>query len=101
MATKFELTKEQQERLDAWFKHHWDVVHKGWRPRPGNDGFAGWYQFGPTGIGCNTKYTCAWCVDNDPKGVVDLTIDEDGDGELIIQYDENWNRLPASWEKPK
>ena len=95
--SKFELDDKQQARLDAWFKHHWDVVHKGWRPRPGNDGFAGFYMFGPTGVGCNVKYQCAWCPDGSPQQEVDLTIDEDDTGDLIIEYDENWNRIP--WDK--
>ena len=94
--TKFSLNDVQQARMSAWFKHHWDVIHKNWRPRAGNNGFAGWYMFGPTGIGDNVKYKCAWCVDD--KGEVDLTIDEDGDGDLIVRYDENWNRLP--WDSP-
>lgn|SRR5574337_1112355 len=96
--TKFELTDQQQARMDAWFKHHWDVVHKGWRPRPGNDGFAGWFRFGPTGIGDNVEYECAWCADDSPHRKVILTEDSD-EGGFIYEYDENWNRLPASWEK--
>ena len=93
---KFELEDKQQARLDAWFKHHWEVVHKDWQPRD-MSGFAGWYMFGPTGCGNNVKYRCAWCKDNDPKGEVDLTIDEDDTGDLIIEYDENWNQLPWDW----
>lgn len=97
MTTKFELTEAQQERMDAWSKHHWGVVHQGFRPHAGNDGFAGFFMFGPTGVGCNVKYECAWCNANSPHRTVDLT--EDEDGSFIYQYDENWNRLPASWEK--
>ena len=94
--TKFELESNQQGRMDAWFKHHWDVVHKGWRP-PDMSGFAGHYRFGPTGCGCNVDYRCAWCVDGSPQQMVILTIDEDGDGDFIVEYDENWNEIP--WEK--
>lgn len=97
--TKFELNDQQQERMNSWFKHHWDVVHKGWRP-PDTSGYAGKFLFGPTGCGCNVSYECAWCVDNSPNHKINLTFDED-DGEFIFKYDENWIRLPASWEKNK
>jgi hypothetical protein len=96
MTTKFELDKEQQVRMNAWFKHHWDVVHQGWRP-PDRSGFAGHYRFGPTMDGCNVDYECAWCVDGSPSQKVILTTDDDG--EFIYPYDENWKRLPASWEQ--
>lgn len=96
--TKFELNDAQQARMDAWFKHHWDVVHKGWRP-PDMSGFAGHFMFGPTGCGCNVEYKCAWCPDDSQQGRLIMTVDEDGDGEFLYEYDENWNKLPASWEK--
>lgn len=93
---KFELTKAQQERSDAWFKHHWDVVHKDWRPRD-MSGFACEYVFGPTGYGCNVKIQCVWCAPETPQRECILTEDFDS-GDLIYQYDENWVRLPASWK---
>lgn len=92
--TKFELDKEQQARVDAWFDHHWGVVHKGFRPR-GDSPVVCQYVFGPTGIGCNAKVVCAWCNEGYQGHECDLTLDDDG--EFIIQYDENWNQLP--WEK--
>ncbi len=94
--TKFELSEQQQARMDAWFKHHWEVVHKGWRP-PDMSGFAGFFMFGPTGCGCNVKYECAWCAKDNPCRIVDLT--DDDAGGFIYEYDENWNRLKPSWEK--
>lgn len=96
MGNKFELDKDQQARMDAWFKHHWDVVHKGWQP-PDMSGFAGHFRFGPTGDGCNVDYQCAWCVDGSACQSVILTVDDDG--EFIADYDENWKKLPYSWEK--
>lgn len=97
MNTKFELDNEQQARVDAWFKHHWDVVHKGFRPRD-SSGFAVQFIFGPTGMGCNAKVVCVWCPEGHQGHECDFTIDEDMGG-FIFDYDENWNRLPASWEK--
>ena len=94
--TKFELDDAQQARMDAWFKHHWDVVHKDWRP-PDMSGFAGHFLFGPTGCGDNVEYRCAWCPDKSEQGHLIMTTDDDG--EFLYEYDENWKRLPASWEK--
>lgn len=95
--TKFELDERQQARVDAWFKHHWEVVHAGFKPRE-MSGFSVWFHFGPTGMGCNAKVECVWCAKDCPQRECDLTVDFD-DGEFIFQYDENWNRLKASWEK--
>lgn len=97
MTTKFELTKEQKERSDAWFKHHWDEVHRNFRPRD-MSGFACEYVFAPTGCGCNVKIQCVWCVPETPQRECILTIDEDDTGKFIYEYDENWIKLPASWE---
>lgn len=95
---KFELSDAQQARMDAWFKHHWEVVHKDWRPRAGNNGFAGFYMFGPTGCGENVKYQCAWCAEDSPRRELSLTEDSD-EGGFIYEYDADWNRISASWEK--
>ena len=91
MGTKFELDAQQQARMNAWFKHHWEVIHKGWRP-PDMSGFAGWYRFGPTGDGDNVEYECAWCADGSPHQKVVLTVDDDL--EFCYEYDENWIRKP-------
>src|SRR5512135_2311635 len=97
MTTKFELDAEQQARVDAWFKHHWDVVHKDFRPRE-MTGAAVKFTFMPTGMGTNAKVECIWCTAGHQGHECDLTTDFD-EGGFIYEYDENWNRLPASWEK--
>ena len=89
MSTKFELNPEQQARLEAWFKHHWDVVHAGFKPRD-MSGFCLWYMFGPTSMGNNVKTRCVWCADDNPRRDCNLTIDEDYDGSFIVEYDEDW-----------
>lgn len=94
---KFELSKEQEDRLDAWFKHHWDVIHKGFSPRD-IGGFCVEYVFGPTTCGLNAEVVCVWCSKDNPNRACNLTEDSD-EGGFIFQYDENWNRLKASWEK--
>ena len=96
---KFELSEQQQARFDAWFKHHWEVVHAGFRPRD-MSGFAVWFHFGPTGCGCNAQVECVWCPEGHQGHEVILTEDSD-EGVFIYEYDENWNRLPASWERSK
>lgn len=88
---KFELTEAQQIRFEAWSQYHWEVLHKGWAPRVGNDGFAGWFMFGPTGVGCNVKYQCEWCHKDEACREIDLT--EDDDGKFIVEYDEHWNEI--------
>lgn len=88
MAIKFELDQDQQARFDAWFQHHWNVVHKGFHPRD-MSGFACEFTFGPTVEGCNCKVECVWCPQGAPGHECNLTVDDGG--ELIVQYDEDWN----------
>lgn len=99
MPAKFELDEEQQKRFDAWFKYHWEVHHKGWKPRD-MSGFAYWMMFGPTGCGDNVKVECAWCSEDFPGHELNLTTDSD-DGGFIFEYDENWIKIPQDWERPK
>jgi hypothetical protein len=87
----FQLTDAQQARADAWFKHHWEVVHKNWRPRD-MSGFAVWYHFGPTGTGNNVKVECAWCPVGHQGHEVNLTEDFE-EGDLLVQYDADWNEV--------
>jgi hypothetical protein len=96
MTYKFELSADQQARVDAWFKHHWEVVHAGFRPRE-MTGVAVKFTFIPTGMGPSSQVECVWCKEGHQGHAVDLT--EDDEGGFIYEYDENWNRLPASWEK--
>lgn len=99
MTTTFTLSEQQDARSKAWFKHHWEVIHKGFNP-PDKSGFSVWYSFAPTGIGCNVKMECVWCSKDNPNREIDLTEDDDDpEGGFIFEYDENWKRLPASWEK--
>lgn len=93
---KFEFTEAQQARYSAWFKHHWEIVHKGFHPR-GDSPVTSWFIFGPTGIGDNVRVECQWCNEGHQGHTLDLT--EDDGGGFIFEYDEDWNRLPASWEK--
>lgn len=96
MSIKFELNPQQEARYKAWLTHHWEVIHKGFHPR-GDSPVVCWFIFGPTGIGDNIRVECQWCPEGHQGHELDLT--EDDDGEFIFQYDENWNRLPAPWEK--
>lgn len=99
MTIKFELSEQQEARAKSWFKHHADTIHKGFNP-PDKSGFAVWYSFAPTGMGCNVKMECAWCEGDVSGKEVNLTEDDDDpEGGFIYDYDENWKRLPASWEK--
>lgn len=88
--TKFELNDEQQKRVDAWFKHHWDVVHKGFHP-PDFTGFVCQFIFGPTSMGTNAKVVCVWCPKGHQGHECDFTLDDNG--EFVFQYDENWNPM--------
>ena len=96
MSRKFELDDNQVKRVKNWFKHHWEVLHKNWQP-PDRSGFMLWYMFAPVDVGMNAKVVCVWCADDNPKRECDLSIDEDGDGDFTIEYDENWDKIP--WKK--
>lgn len=93
----FTLSKEQKERFDAWHRHHWEVVHKNWTP-PDRSGFVCEFIFGPTGCGDNVRVKCVWCNPGHQGHEVNLT--ESDDGGFIFEYDSDWNKLPAPWEKP-
>jgi hypothetical protein len=95
---KFELDAEQEARADAWFKHHWEVVHAGFRGRD-SSGAACRYIFMPTGMGPSVSLECIWCNEGHPGHSIDLTLD-DGGG-FCVDYDENWKEIPfvPDWQK--
>lgn len=97
MSTReFKIDEMQTTRLDAWFKHHFEVIHAKFRPRD-IGGAAVKFIFIPTGSGDNITVECLWCKEGDPAHSVVLTVGDDG--EFIFEYNDEWNRLKASWER--
>jgi hypothetical protein len=96
MGRKFELDDMQQARADAWFKHHWEVIHANFHPRE-MSGAAVKFTIIPTGCGDNIDMECIWCKEGMPAQKVVLTVGDDG--EFIFEYDADWNKLKASWER--
>lgn len=79
MLTKFELTQEQEDRVDNWAKEH-TLKH----PNGIKDCTGAYLEFSfiPTGLGTNTRVKCIWCNNG-----IDVTQDSD-DGTFISDLEE-------------
>lgn len=93
----FTINDKQTERADAWFKHHFEIVHGKMECRD-IGGAAVKFTFLPTSMGDNVTVECIWCPEDHIGRSVILTDDFDT-GDFIFDYDENWNKIKAPWEK--